>query len=72
MIDLQLDITTLEDLKIAKNEYMQNDLLELGIKHLNAGNRVVVKRFYVNAPADYIISFIDSNKFKSFWQNLFA
>jgi len=34
MIDLQLDITVLKDLKHAKNEFMQKDILEFSKKHL--------------------------------------
>lgn len=72
MIDLQLDITDLEDLQHELNMFMEQDLLEYGKKHLAAGNRIVIKRSYVNAPDDFIQAFTDEQKFETFWKSLFG
>ena len=71
VIDLQLDITDLEDLRHEKNKFMENELLGYGKKHLDAGNRIVIKRSYVNAPDDFIRAFTSSEKFEEFWIGLF-
>ncbi len=71
MIDLQLDITDLEDLKHEKNEFMQKDILELSQKHLGAGNRIVIKRSYLNAPDEFIKAFRSQDAFENFWESLF-
>ena len=71
MIDLQLDIDDLGDLRAEKNKFMESELLDLGRKHLDAGNRIVIKRSYVNAPDDFIRAFTNSEKFEEFWKSLF-
>lgn len=72
MIDLQLDITDLEDLKLEKNKFMEKELLDFGKKHLQAGNRIVIKRSYVNAPDDLVRAFTQEEKFEQFWRGLFS
>jgi len=72
MIDFQLDITDLQDLKFEKNKFMEQDILDLGKKHLDAGNRIIIKLSYVNASDDIIHEFTQEEKFEEFWHGLFG
>ncbi|GAB3309175.1 hypothetical protein [Haliea atlantica] len=72
MIDLQLDITDLEDLQHEQNKFMEKELLDYGKKHLAAGNRIIIKWSYVNAPDDFIRAFTDQQQFETFWKSLFG
>ncbi|WP_394239009.1 hypothetical protein [Pseudomonas anguilliseptica] len=71
MIDLQLDIRDLEVLRHEKNKFMEKDLLDLSKKHLGAGNRIVIKRSYIDTPDECVESFTDQKIFEEFWCNFF-
>lgn len=72
MLDLQLDITDLEDLMSTKNSFMQQEFLNLARAHLGYGNRVVIKRTYMNSPSDFIRAFTTVQEFETFWKQLYG
>ena len=52
MIEIQIDIIDLEDIKATKNAVVASSIATTAKEVLNAGGRVVLKRSYCNAPDD--------------------
>lgn len=72
MLDLQLDITDLEDLRSPKNGFMREQFASLAKAHLASGNRVIIKRTYMNDAPDFMRAFTKSHDFDAFWTQLYA
>lgn len=71
MIEIQIDITDLEDLKSANNTVVMNSIAASASAALGVGGRVVLKRTYCNAPDDMLLTYTAADVFEKDWIGLF-
>jgi hypothetical protein len=72
MIELQIDITDLEDIKSANNAVVTNSIAETAKEVLGAGGRVVLKRSYCNAPDEIFRVYASAEVFEKDWSEWFG
>lgn len=67
MIELQIDITSLEDVRATRNVIVAKSIVAAAIGVFDAGGRVVLKRSFCNAPNEMFRVFEDAEAFKNYW-----
>jgi hypothetical protein len=67
MIDLQIDITALEDFKSTKNVNVTTSIAATAKEVLNTGGRVVLKRSYCNFPDEIFRVYTTAEAFEKDW-----
>ena len=72
MIELQIDVTDLEDIRAAKNSVARSSIAAAAAEVLRGGGRVVLKRSYCNAPDDIFRVYGDAEAFEKDWNGFFA
>lgn len=72
MIELQIDVTDLEDIRAAKNSVAKSSIASAAAEVLRGGGRVILKRSYCNAPDDIFRVYGSAEAFEKDWQGFFA
>jgi len=72
MIELQIDITDLEDIRTAKNSDAKSSVGSPAVEVLHGGGRVVLKRSYCNAPDDIFRVYTNPDVFEKDWREFFS
>ncbi len=72
MIELQIDITDLEDVKSTNNAVVTNSIAATAKEVLGAGGRVVLKRSYCNAPDEIFRVYANAEAFEQDWSAWFG
>lgn len=72
MIELQIDVTDLEDIRTAKSSVVKSSIASAAAEVLRGGGRVVLKRSYCNAPDDVFRVYVNADAFEKDWQDFFA
>ena len=71
MIELQIDITDLEDIKSANNVVVIGSIAATAKEVLVAGGRIVLKRSYCNAPDEIFRVYAVAEVFEKDWSQCF-
>ena len=72
MIELQIDITDLEDIKSTNNTVVTDSIAATAKEVLGAGGRVVLKRSYCNAPDEIFRVYAAADAFEKDWREWFS
>lgn len=72
MIELQIDVTDLEDIRSDKNGVAKSSIASAAAEVLRGGGRVVLKRSYCNAPDEIFRVYGNAEAFEKDWQGFFA
>ncbi|MDR2196265.1 MAG: hypothetical protein LBE50_06770 [Gallionellaceae bacterium] len=72
MIELQIDITDVEDIRAVKNSVARFSIASAATEILRSGGRVVFKRSYCNTPDDIFSDYKSAEAFKKDWDDFFA
>jgi uncharacterized linocin/CFP29 family protein len=72
MIELQIDITDLEDIKSANNVVAISSIAATAKEVLDAGDRVVLKWSYCNAPDEIFRVYAAAEMFEKDWGEWFG
>jgi hypothetical protein len=72
MIEIQIDITDLEDVKSANNAVAISSIAAAAKQVLSAGGRVVLKRSYCNAPDEIFRVYAAVEAFEKDWNEWFG
>jgi len=71
MIELQIDVTNLEDIRATKNSVAKSSIAAAATEVLRGGGRVILKRSYCNAPGDIFRVYERAEAFERDWQGFF-
>lgn len=70
MINIEIDITDIEDLKKANNSTILDDFKKIAGDIIEKGGKAIIKRSYTNAPDDFIKGFTSRKDFDTWWDNI--
>jgi hypothetical protein len=71
MIEIQIDITDLEDARLSNNSSARKNILSAAKEVIESGGRVVLKRSYSNAPDDIFKVYGNSVDIDRDWATMF-
>jgi hypothetical protein len=71
MIEIQIDLSSLEDVRSTSNSVVRQSIESAAREVLNSGGRIVVKRSYENAPDDIFRVFTDAESFTGHLERIF-
>ncbi len=72
MIELQIDITDIEDAKNANNGVLIDSIASTAKEVLESSGRVIIKRSYCNAPDDIFRVYSSADTFEKDWNQWFG
>tara|TARA_Y100000034_G_C6536985_1_gene231528 strand:- start:8 stop:238 length:231 start_codon:yes stop_codon:yes gene_type:complete len=72
MIEMQIDITDLEDAKTEGNRVVISSIASTAKEVLGASGRVVLKRSYCNAPDEIFRVYGSTDTFEKDWEQWFG
>jgi len=70
MINFEIDVTDIEDLKEKNNSSILGDIKKVAGDILGKGGKVIIKRSYMNSPDDFIKGFTSKKDFDNWWDNV--